>query len=187
MSNFSRKIARQYANATYKTCNDSQILQNVIGDITKILSLLDEMPSVKKMLYIKWISQREKNEIWAIIADNCPILNPLVPAIIKIMISHNRLHLMEIVLKILQDLLYDDIGIVKISITTAYCITDEYKNAIISDMETLIKMKVEAEFMTNRRILDGIVVESKSKMLDLSLRKRLSILQNSMSPKIQLA
>ncbi len=59
-------------------------------------------------------------------------------------------------------------------ITSAVELTEEEKQKIIAKLESMLKVKVQAEYFVDGSLLGGFIVETDGKILDGSLRHRLN-------------
>ncbi len=181
MHKSTQKIAKQYANAMRTLCKSNNALWDIINDIRSIIDLLNDIPSIKKLLYMKWMPCKQKIDIWNTIVKECKLSNQYTSMMVCTMISHHGLHVLGIVLELLQQFAYDDANVVKVLVTTAYDIDNQYQASIVDEIEDIIGKGVRADFITDETILDGMIIEIGPKTLDLSLRNRLFTLENAIS------
>ena len=166
------EISKEYGQALFMlACEDGR--QKEYGRVLEqIKAVFVDQPDYAQLLASPAIPMEERlRAIEAAFADLSP---EHVLSFLKLLCEKGRIGCLAESVEVYQALLDASEHIANAKITSAVELTEEEKQKLQLALERRCKGQVRAEYVVDRELLGGLVVEVDSNVLDGSLRQRLS-------------
>lgn len=156
-------------------------LEEKNATLTKMEKLCQEIEKESKALrFFKnpLVLKQEKN---AVLKQCYRLLeDPLLDNFLSFLVKKNKISCLPLITKEYKRLLLQNSGKELATVIVAAPIDPPTKETISAKLETLLSKKVEISLKVDPKILGGFIVVTSGKILDLSIRQRLSRLSESL-------
>lgn len=165
-------VARRYAEALA----DVAIAHNQTEKMGEEVGAFAEMMKTNRELYEVFrspiISQDDKGRVLnAIIAQTRP--GPMTANLMRLLLSHHRLHNLEAVYEQFRREINQRKGIVLAEVTTAEALAAPDKEALTRRIQEMTGKQVELQFKTDASLIGGTITRIGSVVYDGSIRTQL--------------
>lgn len=141
-------------NIVFDTANSSIDLQSVIFN-----------PSVNINLKYEIVEEIFKNKV-----------DEKIVSFIKILIERNHFNELGAIIKSYTDLSDKKNNIKRAKIISAIELNNKYKTDVIKSLEQKYNSQIVPEWITNKEIIGGLVIEIDDKIIDNSLKRKLEMI-----------
>lgn len=172
-----KTYAKRYAQAIFQIALEKHELDKWRSDLTLIVGL-DSNADLVALLKNPKVPFEDKTKLLSQILSGA---SPPVLKLVYLLISRDRLHLVNEIKYEFQRLLDSYNRIEPAVVVTAIELNEEDKAGLINHLEALIGKKVVAEYRVDPSIIGGVVIRAGGKLLDCSTRSRLMALKKELS------
>lgn len=162
------KIVSKYAQAIYLYLKTAHQKQSIIDALKEIFYVVSSNKDIYASLYSVTIPLSKKKEILELLNENMG-LSADVFKILYVLVKMKRLHLLPMILVKLQHLIYEEEGIIPITVETAYELNNEIKNELIKQVSKVVGKRVEPNYVLRPALIGGIRVSIGGKTFDGSI------------------
>jgi F-type H+-transporting ATPase subunit delta len=171
--------AGRYATALFDLAKDAGALDQSETDLTALGAALEESDELSDLIRNPVYSRDEQGAAMAAIADKMG-LSPLIKNVIGLMATKRRLFAVPELIEVFQSLMADHRGEVTADVTAAHPLSDTQATALVAKIKAAMGREVKLNVTVDEDIIGGLVVKVGSKMIDSSIRSKLTSLQNAM-------
>lgn len=171
--------AGRYATALFELARDEGALEATEKDLDALKSALEESDDLASVLKNPIYSRAEQAAAMAAVGSKMG-LSPLVQNVIALMASKRRLFAVPEFISVFKALMADHRGEVTADVTAARELSDTQANALVAHIKQAIGQEVKLNVTVDPSIIGGLIVKVGSRMIDSSIRSKLSSLQNAM-------
>jgi F-type H+-transporting ATPase subunit delta len=169
------RIGRRYAQALFNTAKAHMMVAAVEEDLNGIANLLREDTTFRHFLILPTTGSEEKTAILErIFGDR---ITSLTMQVLRVMLEKGREAEIETVTAEFSRLRRESAEIELATITTAYPLDPDQKEAILAGLQKRLHKIVEAKFIVDPRVIGGVRVAYGSFVLDGSARGHLNRLR----------
>jgi F-type H+-transporting ATPase subunit delta len=169
------RIGRRYAQALFNTAKNHKMVAAVEDDLTGIAALVRDDAKFRYFLIAPFNNPDEKKAVLqTVLGDR---VTALTMQVLRVMLDKGREGEFENVAREFSTLRRQAADIEFATVTSAYPIDPEQKNAIVAGLEKRLGKTVEAKFAVDPRIIGGIRVAYGNFVLDGSARGHLNRLR----------
>lgn len=172
-------VAGRYATALFEIAKEGGSLDRVEADVIAVQAALAESPEFRHMIHSPVFSREDMTSAIRAIAARMQ-LGPEVSNTIGLMAANRRLFVLPGFLDGVRSLIAEHRGEVTAEVTTAKPLSDAQASTLREMLKQSVGKDVELAVTVDPGLIGGLVVKVGSRMIDSSIRSKLSNLQNVM-------
>ncbi len=171
----SSKVANRYAKSFLDTSIEKNILDKVSNDFDLVYRSLIKSQELLRAFKSPVIKTETKQSILTEIFGK--LLSKESMDFLNFVFAKGREELLTEILEKFENLKDDQIGAVKVDVTTAFIFTDEQKNQIQKKFDTHLKKKTRLTFKVDQNIIGGFVAKVGDTVFNASMIHQLDLLK----------
>jgi F-type H+-transporting ATPase subunit delta len=171
--------AGRYATALFELAGESEALDRTEQDMEALGQALEASEDLRTLLSTPIYTRDEQGRAMASVTEAMG-LSALVANVVGLMATKRRLFVLGDVIDIFAQLMAEHRGEVTADVTAARALSDAQQSALVSTLKAAIGREVKLNVTVDEGIIGGLVVKVGSKMIDTSIRSKLTSLQNAM-------
>ncbi len=171
--------AGRYATALFEIARDDGKLDKVEEDVTALEAALADSDDLTAMIHSPIPSRAEQGAAMAAIAAKMG-LGPEVSNTVALMAANRRLFVLPAMLAGVRALTAEHRGEVTAEVTAPAPLDDRQTKALAEKLRASIGKEVKLAVAVDRSLIAGLIVKVGSRMIDTSIRSKLSHLQNEL-------
>lgn len=164
-------VAKRYAQALFEAGEDLSKTDEFYENLKSLDGILQEEPKLLDLLSHPKISKKEKKDLIDTIFEKNMVEE--VRNFIYILIDKKREKNLPDILKIYEDLYYQDRGILRVVAVTAVPMKDEAKDKLSQVLGSKLDKKIEIKNQIDKSIIGGVRLELEGKLIDGSIKGKL--------------
>src|SRR5215475_4156774 len=172
-------MAGRYATALFDLANEERRLPQVEGDLKAFQAMLNESADLRRLVRSPVISADDQAKALDAILAKAG-LSALTANFFRLIARNRRLFAVADMMRDFRALLARERGEVNADVASAHPLTPEQLNALRDALRVQIGKDVQVNTRVDANLLGGLVVKVGSKMIDSSLRTKLSNLKVAM-------
>jgi len=172
-------VPGRYASALFDLAQEQSQLQQVEADIEKLQAMLDESDDFRRLIQSPVFSSEVQTRAVVALSERAQI-SELVLNFIKLVIKNRRLFTLPEIVKTFRTLAANARGEVHADVISATPLNDDQIQALTETLTSAVGKTVQISTHINPSLLGGLVVKIGSRMIDSSLRTKLSTLKMRM-------
>jgi F-type H+-transporting ATPase subunit delta len=172
-------VAGRYASALFELAEEANQVRQVEKDLVALQSLLDSSADLKRMVRSPVFSGDEQGRSIAAIAQKASFA-PLVVNFLKVLARNRRLFALAGMIKSFLTLAARQRGEVTAEVASAHPLTADQLAALNETLRASAGKDVNIITKVDPNLLGGLVVKMGSRMIDSSLRTKLTSLKTAM-------
>jgi len=172
-------MAGRYAAALFELAKDQRQLAEVERDLATFQRMLDDSQDLRRLVRSPVISADDQAKALAAILKKAGI-SGLTANFLRLIARNRRLFAAADMLKCFRALLARERGEVNADVASAHALTPEQMQQLSDMLRTSIGKNVKIDTRVDPGLLGGLIVKVGSKMIDNSLRTKLSNLKVAM-------
>jgi F-type H+-transporting ATPase subunit delta len=172
-------VAGRYASALFELAEEANQVRQVEKDLTALLGMLDRSPDMKRMVRSPVFSSGEQGRAIAAIAEKAGIA-PLVVNFLKVLARNRRLFALNEMIRTFLALAARKRGEVNAEVASAHPLNGEQLAALKETLRASAGKDVQLITKVDPTLLGGLIVKMGSRMIDSSLRTKLTSLKTVM-------
>jgi F-type H+-transporting ATPase subunit delta len=178
-ASISTGIASRYASAAFDLAKEGKGLAALESDIDALTAALECSSDLRALISSPVYSREEQATAIAALAKKMG-LSEIVTNTLGLLAQKRRLFVLPFVLNALRDLLAEEKGEVTAEVISAKALTKTQSDKLAKTLSANIGKTVKINAAVDESLVGGLVVKVGSKMIDTSIRSKLSALQNTM-------
>lgn len=163
-------VARPYAEAVYKLAVENNALSQW-SNMLQFAAEIVEDERIRLLIGNPAVSAHQLSELVLEIGGKKFSLG--ARNLILLMLENKRLHLLQQVSRLFEQLKAQHEGVLEAKIITAYKLESNQLDHLVGDLEKKFKRKIEAHMSVDPDIIGGIKVEVGDEIFDASVRGKL--------------
>ena len=171
--------AGRYATALFELARDGDALDQAEKDMQALGEALEASEDLRRLIRSPLYGRDEQARAMAAVAEMMG-LSDLVRKTVGLMAHRRRLFMLDDVIAIFARLMAAHRGEITAEVVAARKMSDAQRDALAETLKDAIGREVRLNVTVDEEIIGGLVVRVGSKMIDTSIRSRLSALQNAM-------
>lgn len=169
--------SKRYAQAIFEIARENNEIDKWHVYLQKIADLINK-EEFYGLLENPKISNKEKVNVAIKLLGDVP---KFVINFLSVLIYRNKWATIDQIRKQYELLTDEYLGIKRAVITTAIELDNDSKDKVVKNLENLIAHKIKAEFIINPSIIGGYIAKINGKLIDASIKTRLTELKQRMS------
>ena len=172
-------ISNRYASALYDLAAEKKIVDYVLEDLTFLQKCIQENKDLKLLAKSPLITSSDKLNVFEKILSKQKA-NNLTNTFIKVISSNKRFAKLSSIISQFININSQKRGDVLADVTSADELSDNQKNGIKDQLKQTLGEKLFLNFKVDRKIIGGLIVKVRSKMVDSSLATKINKLKIAM-------
>lgn len=172
-------VAGRYAAALFDLAKDAGLLDAVQQDLSDLKRLIGESPDLAELVRSPLFSRDDQTRAIAAVLERAGA-NDLTKRFLAVVARNRRLFAVREMIDAYGALLADYRGEMTARVASAYPLTDEQTARLAETLSAQLQRKIQIDATVDKSLLGGLVVRVGSRMIDNSLRTKLSNLQLAM-------
>ena len=172
-------IAVRYATAVFELAKEANKLEAVEKDVDALAGALAASEDFADLIANPVYTRGEMVSAVAAIGKKMG-LDPIVNNTLGLMAQKRRLFVLPQMIATIKSMIANENGIVTAEVTAATELTQAQQDKLAKTLKDSVGKDVTINLAVDESLIGGLVVKVGSKMIDSSIRSRLSKLQNAM-------
>lgn len=178
-ASFSAGIAGRYATALFEIARDSKALAAVESELDALAAALEASADLRDLVSSPVYSRDEQGAAMAAIAKKMG-LSSTVGNTIALMALKRRLFVLPRVIAAVKAMAAAERGEVTAEVTAAKALTKAQETDLAQSLKAATGKDVRIKLTVDASLIGGLIVKVGSRMIDSSIRSKLSSLHNAM-------
>ena len=178
-ASISTGIAARYATAVYELAKEAGDVKSLEGDIEILTAAMAESSDFNALINSPLYSRDEQRAAVTAIAAKAG-LTSVMSNTLALMADKRRLFVVPHLVQALRLAIAEDKGEVTADITSAKALTKAQSASLAKTLKARMGKDVTINASVDESLIGGLIVKVGSKMIDTSIRSKLSSLQNAM-------
>ena len=178
-ASISSGIAERYATAIFELSHEGKMLPKLEAGVDDLAAALEGSADLREVIASPVVSRAEQGAAIAAIAKKMKLPVPLAQGM-ALMAEKRRLFVLPQLIAQLRVLIADEKGEVNADVTSAKALTKAQSEKLAKTLKASIGKDVKINATVDESLIGGLIVKVGSKMIDTSIRSKLSSLQSSM-------
>ena len=171
------EVAQRYASAFFDLATEEGKVEVLEADLAAIGKALEESAELRALISSPvYTREEQKQAITAILKD----ADPLTRNLAALMARNGRLHALPGVIAAFRQLAATARGEISAEAISAIALNDEQRKRLRTEIEASVGKAVNLQTRVDETLLGGLIVKVGSKMVDSSLRTKLTRLKLAM-------
>ena len=176
---YSGGIAQRYATAVFDIAKGEDSLDALERDVASLRAALDESADLRELLTSPIYGRDQQRAGIGAVADKMG-LGPTMGNALRLMATKRRLFAVPALLTTLDAMIADARGEVTAEVTSARPLTDAQRDSLAQSLRKTVGKDVKISQTVDEGIIGGLIVKVGSKMIDTSIRSKLTQLKSTM-------
>lgn len=164
------KAAKRYSSAIFKSAVDFDVLDKVYNDLLFAKETINLNPQLKEFLLNPVISKLDKKDVLTKLFSQH--IDKTTKDFLFVLTDNGRLDILTEVLNQFVRKYNDKNNIVKPQIISAVDLDEKQKSKLIEKLEKKLQKRVIPEYLVDKDIMGGLIVEIDDKTIDCSLKTK---------------
>jgi len=171
-----RTVARRYATALYEEAKEAGVLDAVDDDVLMLRRSLESTRELSRFFESPVIPQEKKDTIVRELLEGR--VEDLTLRFLRLLVEKDRETLAKAILDQYQSLRDEHRGIVDATVTVAYPLADEDREALVEALEERTGKTIRLDVEENPDLIGGLVIQIGDRVFDGSVRNQLNELRD---------
>jgi F-type H+-transporting ATPase subunit delta len=172
-------IALRYATALFDLADESKALDNVADDLKVVEAIMNESADLRRVISAPGLSRDDQRNVMAAVLEKAEV-SDLTRRFVSVVAANRRLFVLPQMIKAYLDELARRRGEIVADVTTSMALSDQQRDTLVDQIKQAIGQKVSVNVTVDEDLLGGMIVKIGSRMIDFSLRTKLSKMQLAM-------
>ncbi len=178
-ASFSHGIAGRYATALFEIAKESKKLAAVEKDIDALDLALNDSADLQDLISNPLYTRTQQGDAIGAVAKKMKLGSELSNTV-GLMASKRRLFTLPSMISSLKALIAEEKGEVTAEVTSAKALTSAQSDKLAASLKKTFGKDIVINATVDESIIGGLIVKVGSKMIDTSIKSKLSNLQNTM-------
>jgi F-type H+-transporting ATPase subunit delta len=171
-------VHRVYARALFEAAKERDRIREVGEELSQFLESTREVPELAAVLGNPQLDSKAKAELAGAVLEGA---DELVRNFVQLAIEKGRERDLDDIATTYNDLLKQELGYLKVGLTTAVQLSDEEARPLIDQIGKATGRTVEATMTVDPELIGGVVLQVGSMRVDASVRGRLERLRQELA------
>ena len=178
-ASISSGIAERYATAIFEISKESNALPKLEENLTDLANALADSADLSELISSPILSRADQGAAIAAVGKKMGLETVLQNGL-GLMAEKRRLFVLPQLIAQLRGMIADDKGEVTADVTSAQALSDAQAEKLAQTLKARVGKDVNINATVDESLIGGLIVKVGSKMIDTSIRSKLSSLQNAM-------
>ena len=178
-ASISTGIAARYATAIFELAKESKKLKALESDVDGIEAALASSTDMQSLIVSPLYTREQQSGAIQALAKKMK-LSAIVSNTLGLLAEKRRLFVLPQLIATLRDLIAEEKGEVTAEVVAAKALTKAQQDKLAKSLKARVGKDVKFNLAVDESLIGGLIVKVGSKMIDTSIRSKLSNLQNAM-------
>lgn len=179
VSTYSGGIAARYATAVFEIARDAGGLDAIERDVAALREALGASDDLSELMTSPIYTREQQEAGVGAVAERMG-LGATMANTLRLMATKRRLFAVPSLLTALDDMIARERGEVTAEVTSARPLTEEQRSALAGSLRRTVGKDVKINQTVDEGIIGGLIVKVGSRMIDTSIRSKLTQMQSTM-------
>ncbi len=176
-------LANRYSQALFEIAKEENSYEKYYEELKKFSAVLEENESFRDFLFNPIFDRDDKKAVVGEVLDKLGIRG-VVANFLKLLVDKGRINILEDILNAYQHLMDQALNKARVSVKTAYPLSDDLVAEVKKTLEGLTKKRVEMAIEEDPSLLGGIVVKIGDTVYDGSVKAQLNKIRELLGEEI---
>jgi len=172
-------LAGRYATALYDLADNGKVIDEVAADLSALGRMIDESDDLRRLVQSPVISRADQTKAISTLVSKAG-MQDLTQKFVGTVAQNRRLFVLRQMITAFHAYLADRRGQATAEVTSASELSEKQLSALNDALKSAMGTSVSVETKVDPSLLGGLVVKVGSRMIDTSLRTKLSQLRLAM-------
>lgn len=172
-------VSGRYASALYDLADEQGAIDAVAGDLANLQKMIDDSDDFRRFLKSPILSRTDQSKGIAAITEKAQ-LSPITKKFLGLVAQNRRLFALPGMIRGFREILADRRGQAAAEVVSAAPLSDSQRMSLTDQLKKTVGRNVDIVAKVDPSILGGLIVRVGSRMVDSSLRSKLSRLKLAM-------
>jgi len=172
-------IALRYATALFDLADESKALDQVADDLKVVKAAMAESDDLRRMIAAPGLTRNQQRGVMDAVLEKAGV-SDLTRRFVGVVAANRRLFALPKMIETYLEELARRRGEIVADVTTASDLSDSQRDALVDQIKKAVGQSVSVNVTVDKDLLGGMIVQIGSRMIDFSLRTKLSKLQLAM-------
>lgn len=178
-ASISAGIAARYATAIFELAKEDKELKALESDLGALEGALNDSDGFRALISSPIYTRDQQGDAIAALAKKMQ-LSPIVANTLSLMATKRRLFVLPQLVAGLRDLIAEENGEVTADVSAATALTKAQQDKLAKTLKASFGKDVKINMAVDESLIGGLIVKVGSKLIDTSIKSKLSNLQSSM-------
>lgn len=164
-------LVDRYAKSVFELAEDKGGEEALQSELASLVGILKAKPQFLNLFQNPLLSREEKN---ALIEGISPEKSSLVERFLMLLVEKSRVNLLPDITERLQELIDEEKGVEKATVITARPLDPALRPGIEKTLARLTGKKITIQTETDAKLLGGIQIHIKNRLIDATIRRKLA-------------
>lgn len=164
------ELVDRYAKAAFELAEEDGGAEGLEKELASLVHILNERPQLMNLFQNPLLSREEKH---ALVEGIWPEKSSLVERFLMLLIEKRRVDLLPHITEHLQELIDEEKGVEEAKVVTARPMDPALRPMLEKALGRLTGKKITVQTETDARLLGGIQIHIKNRLIDASIRRKL--------------
>jgi F-type H+-transporting ATPase subunit delta len=170
-------ISKRYARAFFEIANDEKQIEPYYNELNQFASIVSQNKSLKDFLANPIFEQAGKKIVVDNIIAKMKFSNMTV-SFLRLLVDKKRIDILGDIVICYRQLMDETLKKVRVTVKTAFSLSDELKSVISSSLEKSMGKKVDMTVEEDATLLGGVVIGVGDTLYDGSIKNQLNNMRN---------
>lgn len=179
LASISSGASKRYAKAIFALAKEEKKLESLTADLSSIEDALEVSDDLNQLILSPVYNRLEQESAILAISDKMG-LSGLMKNSLGLLAVKRRLNILPSLIEEVKIYIAEDKGEVTVNVTSASVLSEAQTQDLTKSLEKTIGKEIKIETSIDESLIGGLIVKVGSKMIDSSIRSKLTNLQNIM-------
>lgn len=163
--------SKRYSQSLFEAALEQNKLDLVFEELSGLIRVIEDNKAFFKILEYPFITLNEKYKIINDVFGKS--FDTIICDFLKLLIEKDRVYVLNEILKGFEELYYDYKKLLKVKVTTAFELDEEYKEKLALKLKEVFNQNVVIEEIIDPAIVGGLFIRAKDNIIDATVKGKL--------------
>lgn len=163
--------SKRYSQSLFEAALEQNKLDLVFEELAGLKRVIGDNQAFFKVLEYPFITLNEKTAIITEVFSKS--FDVIICDFLKVLIEKDRVYILNEILKDFEELYYDHKKLLKVQVTSAFELEEEYKDKLVLKLKEVFKEDIVLEVKIDPAIVGGLFIRAKDKIIDATVKGKL--------------
>ncbi|HYF83445.1 MAG TPA: ATP synthase F1 subunit delta [Clostridia bacterium] len=170
--------SKRYSQSLFEAAMDQDKLNLTFEELDGLKRIIGDNQAFFKVLEYPFITLNEKIKIIDEVFSKS--FDAIICDFLKVLIEKDRVYILNEILRDFEELYYDHKRLLKVQVTTAFELEEDYKDRLINKLKEVFKQDVVIETSIDPSIVGGLYIKAKDKIIDATVKGKLDKMKDNL-------
>ena len=170
--------SKRYSQSLFEAALEQNKLDLVFEELAGLKKVIGDNQAFFKVLEYPFITLNEKNTIITEVFSKS--FDVIICDFLKVLIEKDRVYILNEILEDFEELYYDYKKVLKVQVTTAFELEEDYKEKLILKLKEVFELDIVMEVSIDPTIVGGLFIRAKDKIIDATVKGKLDRMKDNL-------